>query len=93
MLPSKRTSTHPGEVLKYEFIEPMGLTQTQLAKHLNIPIQRINELVRGKRGITPDTAWLLSKALGTSPEFWMNLQVSYDLTSISPPKGVKRLVA
>jgi addiction module HigA family antidote len=93
MLPNKRTSTHPGEVLKFEFIEPLGLTQTQLAKHLNIPIQRINELVRGKRGITPDTAWLLSKALGTSPEFWMNLQVNYDLTSISPPKGVKRLVA
>lgn len=93
MLPSKRASTHPGEVLKFEFIEPLGLTQTQLAKHLNIPIQRINELVRGKRGVTPDTAWLLSKALGTSPEFWMNLQVNYDLTSVVPPKGVKRLVA
>jgi addiction module HigA family antidote len=93
MLPNKRTSTHPGVILKFEFIEPLGLTQTQLAKHLNIPIQRINELVRGKRGITPDTAWLLSKALGTSPEFWMILQVNYDLTSVSPPKGVKRLVA
>jgi hypothetical protein len=54
---------------------------------------RINELVRGKRGVTPDTAWLLSKASATSPEFWMNLQVAYDLTSTSPPKGVKRLVA
>ena len=93
MLPKKRTSTHPGEVLKYEFIEALGLTQTQLAKHLGIPIQRVNELVRGKRGITPDTAWLLSQALGTSPEFWMNLQVNYDLTSVSPPKGIKRLVA
>jgi len=93
MLPSKRTATHPGEVLKLEFIEPLGLTQTQLANHLKIPIQRVNELVRGKRGVTPDTAWLLSKALGTSPEFWMNLQVNYDLTSISPPKGVKSLVA
>lgn len=86
-------TTHPGEVLKHEFIEPLGLTQTDLAKHLKIPIQRINELVRGKRGVTPDTAWLLSKALGTSPEFWMNLQVNYDLTSIEPPKGIKRLVA
>lgn len=93
MLPRKRMTTHPGEVLKHEFIEPLGLTQTDLAKHLKIPIQRINELVRGKRGITPDTAWLLSKALGTSPEFWMNLQVNYDLTSIDPPKGIKRLVA
>jgi addiction module HigA family antidote len=93
MLPEKRTSTHPGEILLKEFLEPMGVTQTELAKHLGVPIQRINELVRGKRGVTPDTAWLLSKAFATSPEFWMNLQVAYDLTSTSPPKGVKRLVA
>ena len=71
----------------------MGVTQTELAKHLGVPIQRINELVRGKRGVTPETAWLLSKAFATTPEFWMNLQVAYDLTSTSPPKGVKRLVA
>ena len=93
MLPEKRTSTHPGELLLKEFLEPMEVTQTDLAKHLGIPIQRVNELVRGKRGVTPDTAWLLSKAFATSPEFWMNLQVAYDLTSVSPPKGVKRLVA
>jgi addiction module HigA family antidote len=93
MLPEKRTSTHPGEILLKEFLEPMGVTQTELAKHLGVPIQRINELVRGKRGVTPDTAWLLSKAFATTPEFWMNLQVAYDLTSTSPPKGVKRLVA
>jgi len=93
MLPEKRTSTHPGEILLKEFLEPTGVTQTKLAKHLGVPIQRINELVRGKRGVTPDTAWLLSKAFATSPEFWMNLQVAYDLTSTSPPKGVKRLVA
>jgi len=93
MLPKKRTSSHPGEILKEEFLVPLGLSQTDLAKHLGIPIQRINELVRGKRGVTPDTAWRLSQALGTSPEFWMNLQVNYDLTSTIPPKGVKRLVA
>lgn len=93
MLPEKRTSTHPGEILLKEFLEPMSVTQTELAKHLGVPIQRINELVRGKRGVTPDTAWLLSKAFATSPEFWMNLQVAYDLSSTSPPKGVKRLVA
>ena len=93
MLPEKRTSTHPSELLHKEFLDPMGVTQTDLAKHLGIPIQRINELVRGNRGVTPDTAWLLSKAFATSPEFWMNLQVAYDLTSVSPPKGVKRLVA
>ena len=74
--------------MRKEFLEPMGVTQTDLAKHLGIPIQRINELVRGKRGVTPDTAWLLSKAFATSPKFWMNLQAAYDLASASPPKIV-----
>lgn len=76
-----------------EFLEPLEVSQSEFARHLNIPIQRINELIRAKRGITPDTAWLLSKALGTSPEFWMNLQVAYELSSVEPPKGIKRLVA
>jgi len=93
MLPNNRTSTHPGEILLYEFLEPLEISQTELARHLNISIQRVNELIRGKRGVTPDTAWLLSKALGTSPEFWMILQVTYELSSIDPPKGIKRLVA
>ena len=93
MLPNNRTSTHPGEILLYEFLEPLEISQSELARHLNISIQRVNELIRGKRGITPDTAWLLSKALGTSPEFWMNLQVTFELSSIDPPKGIKRLVA
>ncbi len=93
MLPKNRTSTHLGEVLLHEFLEPMGITQTGLSKHLNVSVQRINELVRGKRGVTPETAWLLSKAFGTSPEIWMSLQVNYDLTSTVPPNGIKRLVA
>ena len=93
MLPENRTSTHPGEVLLEEFLKPMCLSQTDLARHLGVSIQRINELIRGKRGVTPETAWLLAQALGTSPEFWMNLQVNYDLTSTVPPKGIKRLVA
>lgn len=71
----------------------MKITQTQLARHLGIPIQRINELANGKRGVTPNTAWLLGEALGTGPEFWMNLQVAFDLTSTSRPKRVKPLVA
>jgi len=93
MLPKKRTTTHPGEILLYEFLEPLELSQSEFARHLDVPIQRINELIRGKRGVTPDTAWLLSKALGTTPEFWMNLQVNFELSSIDPPKGIKRLVA
>ena len=93
MLPKKRTSTHPGEILKEEFLDPLQLTQTELAKHIGVPIQRVNELVRGKRGITPDTVWRLARAFDTSPEFWMNLQVNFDLSSTNPPRGVKKLVA
>ena len=69
MIPQNRITTHPGTILLKEYLEPMELTQKKLADHLDIPIQRINEIVRGKRGISSDTAWLLSKALNTSPEF------------------------
>ena len=92
MLPENRVTTHPGEVLKGEFLEPLGITQVALARHIGIPLQRVNEIVRGKRGITPETAWLLSQALGTTPQFWMNLQNAYDLTSKRPRKKVERLV-
>ena len=93
MLSKKRTATHPGEILQYDFLEPLEISQADLARHPGVPNQRISELVRGKRGITPDTAWLLSKALNTTPEFWMNLQTNYDLTSVEPPRGIKKLVA
>ena len=93
MLPTNRTTTHPGQILLLEYLEPLGVSQADFARHLGIPIQRINELIRGKRGVTPETAWLLSASLGTTPEFWMNLQVGYELTSVDPPKGIKRLVA
>ena len=71
MIPENRIPTHPGEILLEEFLKPMDLTQVALAKHLGIPTQRVNEIVRGKRGITPDTAWLLSQAFGTTPQFWL----------------------
>lgn len=93
MLTKNRISTHPGEVLQYEFLEPLEISQAALARHLGVTNQRINELVKGKRGITPETAWLLAKAFSTTPEFWMNLQTNYDLTSVEPPKGIKKLVA
>jgi antitoxin HigA-1 len=66
-------------------------TVTALATHLGVPVQRINELVRGKRGVTPDTAWLLAQALGTTPEFWMNLQASHDLARSRPSRAIERL--
>ena len=90
MLPHNRITTHPGEILLHEFLNPLGQSQKGLAEHLGVPIQRINELVRGKRGVTPDTAWLLSQALDTSPEFWMNLQNNHELSLARPKKKVSR---
>ena len=78
-IPTHRPPTHPGEMLLKEFLEPMELTQSQLAASLHIPYQRINELVNHRRGVTPSTALRLSKFFGTSPEFWMNLQLRWDL--------------
>jgi addiction module HigA family antidote len=92
MLPENRVSTHPGEVLKEEFLDQMGISQVAFAQHIGVPLQRVNEVVRGKRGITPETAWLFAQALGTTPQFWMNLQNSYDLTSKRPKRSVERLV-
>jgi len=91
MLPSHRIPTHPGEVLQEEFLSPLGVTQVALAGHIGVSVQRINEIVRGKRGITPETAWLFAQAFGTTPEFWANLQVNYDLASARPSRNVARL--
>jgi len=91
MLPRKRTPTHPGEILSEEFLKPLGLTQVALADHLDVPVQRINELVRGKRGVTPETAWLLAGAFGTTPEFWLNLQSNHDLVRARPTRTIQQL--
>ncbi|MGC1371887.1 MAG: HigA family addiction module antitoxin [Candidatus Sulfotelmatobacter sp.] len=80
MLPSHRVATHPGQILLEEFLNPLGLTQAELARALAIPLNRVNELVRAKRGITPKTALLLSEYFKNSAEFWMNLQTAHDLT-------------
>ena len=79
MLPKNRRPTHPGEILRYEFLEPLNLTQQQLADLLGVTRVRINEIVLGKRSISPDTAFRLSKLLNTSPDFWMNLQMNVDM--------------
>ncbi len=88
MLPENRIPTHPGEILHEEFLRPLEITQVDLAKHLGVPVQRINEIVRGRRGITPETAWLFAQAFKTSPEFWINLQVNYDLAVNRPRKAI-----
>ncbi len=71
--------TTPGEVLNEEFLIPMGVTQYRLAKDIGISPRRINEIVHGKRAVTPDTALRLGKYFGVSAQFWLNLQVRYDL--------------
>ena len=92
MIPSNRTATHPGVILLKEYLEPMKLTQKALSEHIGVPVQRVNEIVRGKRGITPETAWLFSEAFNTTPEFWLNLQSTYDLSANRPDHHVQQLV-
>ena len=78
-IPKIRIPTHPGEMLLEEFLKPMGITQKQLSDALHVPFQRINELVNGKRGVTPSTALRLSRFFGNTPDFWMNIQQRWDL--------------
>jgi len=80
MAPKGRLATHPGEVLVEEYLKPLGLTQAELAKMLKISTNRLNEIARGKRGVTADTALRLADYFRTSAEFWMNLQTAYDLS-------------
>jgi len=78
-IPTNRTPTHPGEMLLEEFLIPMELTQRELADAIHVPYQRVNDLVNGRRGITPNTALRLAKYFGNTPAFWMNLQLRWDL--------------
>ncbi|MBN1351665.1 HigA family addiction module antidote protein [candidate division KSB1 bacterium] len=79
MLPQNRRPIHPGEILRYEFLEPLKLTQQKLAAKIGVTRVRINEIIFGKRKITPDMAFRLSKYFNTSPDFWMNLQMNIDM--------------
>jgi addiction module HigA family antidote len=78
-LPKNRPPTRPGEMLLKEFLEPLGMTQMELAERIHVSYPRVNELINGKRSVTPDTALRLAKLLGTSPEFWLNGQRNWDL--------------
>lgn len=91
MLPKHRIPSHPGEILLHEFLEPIGTSQVAFAKHIGVPLQRLNEIVRGRRGISPETAWLLAGALRTTPEFWINLQSQHDLARSRPTRRVRPL--
>ena len=82
---------HPGEILLEEFLRPLGLSQAALARHLDISLVRINELVKGKRGVSAETAWLLAQAFGTTPQFWINLQSNCDLAKTRSAHSVAKI--
>ena len=88
MLPENRIPTYPGEILLEEFLIPMGLSQVAFARHIGVPVKRINEIVRGKNGVNPGTAWLFAQAFDTIPEFWINLQSAYDLARKRPTRQI-----
>ena len=90
-LPKNRPPVHPGEILREEFLEPLGLTQRDLADRIDVSYQRVNELVNGKRGVTADTALRLARAFGTSPDVWINLQVRVDLWEAEHSRGSREI--
>jgi len=79
MMPKNRPPTPPGEMLLEEYLKPRGLTQVELAARMGVPVQRVNTIINGRRGISAETAILLSESLNTSPEIWMGLQADHDL--------------
>lgn len=78
-IPTRARPTHPGEMLLQEFLEPLGMTQAELARRIDVPFQRINGIVNSRRSVTPDTALRLARVFGTTPGFWMNHQNRWDL--------------
>ena len=90
-IPSNRRPTAPGELLQREFLEPLEMTQTALARHLGITTHRLNEIIRGRRGVTPDTALRLERVLGVSAAFWLNAQLAVDLYDAQHSKEAKKI--
>lgn len=78
-LPTNRPPTHPGQMLYEEFLKPLGISQSAFAMRLGVSFPRLNEVIRGRRGVTPDTALRLSRVLGMSADFWLGLQQDWDL--------------
>ena len=79
MLPQRRRPSHPGEILRHEFLEPLGTSQQQLANAIGVTRVRVNEIILGKRSLTPDTAFRLAKYFDTTPDFWIGLQMNVDM--------------
>lgn len=87
-VPTNRTPTHPGQVLLEDFLMPMDISQRQLADAIHVPFQRVNEIINGRRGITPSTSLRLARYFGTSVDFWMNLQLRWDLYAAQQKESV-----
>ncbi|MBI4826387.1 MAG: HigA family addiction module antidote protein [Nitrospirae bacterium] len=94
-IPTHREPTHPGEILLEEFLIPMGITQRELADEIHVPYQRINEIINKRRGVTPSTALRLAKFFGVSEDFWMNLQLRWDMhnAKLNEAKELKTIKA
>ncbi len=90
-IPSHGPPTHPGEMLREEFLVPLGLTQRELAVRLGVSYPRVNELVQGRRGVTPDTALRLERLFGMEAQFWLNLQLAWDLYRASHSEAAKAI--
>jgi addiction module HigA family antidote len=87
-----RLRTHPGEVLKEEYLIPLGLSARALAKELGVPANRLTEIMRGTRDVTADTAIRLGRYFGTDPRFWLNMQAAYDLSKAEKTNSYKKIV-
>jgi addiction module HigA family antidote len=87
-----RLRTHPGEVLREEYLVPLGMSARALAKLLDIPPNRLTEIMRGSRDVTADTAIRLGRYFGTDPRFWLNLQAAYDLSKAEKTQSYKKIV-
>lgn len=90
-LPRNRPPTHPGEMLFEEFVKPLALTQAELARRLSVSYPRLNEIIKGRRSVTPDTALRLSRVLGMSADFWLGLQQDWDLWHAMNSPEAKRI--
>src|SRR5713226_1974484 len=90
-IPTHGAPTHPGETLQEEFLKPLGLSQVELAEKLGVSYLRINELVRGKRGVTPDKALRLERLFGMEAQFWLNLQLAWDLYQVQHSPAVRNI--
>lgn len=92
-LPTHRAPTHPGEMLAAEFLAPLGMTQVELAERIGVPFQRVNQIVRQKRAVTPDTALRLARLFGTTAELWLNLQQAWDLYDATRSPAAQSIAA